>query len=436
MAKIHEIVEIACKNKNMNDLQRYNFDKNSLLVTDNNNNIPLMIAAEFGYIDAIKLLDDKADELLGYDVYKIFKIRNNEGLNALSIAAKNQHVEAVIKLYELGAYDTFSANQNDWEMYANMQIDKDIDPKAIANTLKQDALRRLTQIYRKNVYNLVIDSNTAQSQLLPAIRKLGNINDIVYDDNTALFHAVLHGNVSAVKLLLEERATVYPEIVPNALDSKNNEIISLLSQNIPIHTSDASWGSLLDILFEHAIKNNDAPSITHLVPIMTIAKLQEALLYSSELGANDSVKCLLRHKVSVNSLENNHRKRTPLMLAVKGGHVTTANILLENKANIHIRSEGGIGLTAIDYAKIYRRKECIHLLRCAYAYEKFNRTTLTQAIADNDVDLILDNINNSDDLNLAVSFAKEIKLSKDFIKSFQDQAQNKIKMSQIKRFMN
>lgn len=419
MANIHVIVEQACRANDLHALKALRIDRRDILLTDDRLRAPLMLAAFYGNPSVIRYLEDQAEKLLGYDLYKIFNMRDIDGNNALSIAAKNNHTAAVVTLYELGGYDTFSANETDWIAYANMQVQTDEDYRKIAYTLQLDAKRRLTAIYKKDLYDIITDSNRKQSEILTALKKIANVDEPIYDEHPALYHAVLHGNTSGIMLLLKEGAHVTPDMVPIALDSKNEEAIGLLGANIPTDLKIINWGYLLDVLLDHAVKTNNARVILRLLPNMTVPKLQEALLYSAELGQDDVVKCLLKHGVDVNATEANHRSRTPLMLAAKKGHTSTVRILLMNGANIHPRSEHGIGLTALEYAKIYRRKECISLLLASYALEKYGNNPITKAAASSDINAILSHVKDATGLQTAINVAKETRQSKAFIKELQ-----------------
>lgn len=418
MANIHALVTQACKTNDLQILKDIKFEPRTLMAKDQEGRIPLLIAAAFGNIAVIKFLDDKADELLGYEVYKIFSERDAQGYNALSLAAKNQHTTAVVVLYELGAYDIFTANEQDWETYAHLQIEPREDNENVARTLQQDAWRRLADIYNKRLYNEVTYAHTKKESIRNAVNKVGDINTLIYDEHSALYHAVRYRNVTAIKELLELGARIDPEMIPIALDSKDEEIISLLGEYIPLSIRPLHWGSLLDILLDHAIRKNNAKMAQRLIPNMTKTKLEEALIYSAELGSDDLVQTLLKHGVDVNCREDSHRARTPAMLAAKNGNLSTLQILLAHGANLRLRSERGLftGLTALDYAKIYQRKNCVKLLREEQALQKFGDNPVNRAAAHGSM-IELDYAHpDKESLKAAIRVAKESHQSAAFVK--------------------
>lgn len=434
MAKIHDLVQAACKTSDLKALKSLEIEPMDLMSVDLENRTPLMIAASYGKVPIIKYLDDKAEELLGYDIYKVFTIRDNNDCSPLSVAAKNGHIEAVVTLYELGAYDSFTAKIADWIIFANMSIDSTKDEHGIAQTLQKDAKKRLAEIYRNNLYNVVKNPQAQVMEIRRAITNIGDVNAIVYDEHPALYHAVIYGNVTAVKILLEEGARVAPDMIPLALDSKNDEVISLLGQFVPLNAKAINWGYLLDILLDHAIKANDANVAVRLLPNMTMKKLQEALIYSAEVGSIDVLKCLLKHGVDVNSTEDSHRTRTAAMLAAKRGRVNVLKLLIDNGANLHLRSEHGIGLTALDYAKIYGRKNCQRLILESLALEKYGNTALNRAAAHGELDTVLAGSKDEASLNVALDVAKETKQPASFIRELKKYLNTKFPRSKVFSF--
>lgn len=416
MAKVHDLVKDACKKGEAAILLDVISNKDEILEQDSNGNTPLMIAASVGSLPIIKFIDDRADELLGYDIYKIFSIRDKKGLSVLSIAAKNNNTAAVVYLYELGGYDSFTANRTDWEAYANMQINPNEDKNGIAKRLQLDAKTKLNAIYKKDLYEIVIDHNSTQKSIRDAISHFDSVDYPIYDEQPALYHAVVNQNVSAMKVLLDMGAKVKPEMLPIALDSKNEEIIELVGANIPQNIQAIEWGALLDIFFDHAIRKNNVAIIDRLIANMTMTKLQEALIYSAELGCNSALNYLLEHGVDVNSKENDHRARTALMMAAKKGNTETLKILLAHGANIHLRSERKLGLTALEYAKVYRHKECVQILQQAYVIEQYGDNPLVHAATTADLSGVLSHARDEKHLVMAINIAKATKQPKQFIR--------------------
>ncbi len=186
MRNIYEIVSQSIEKSNMDELKSLSLSKEDLISQDPSGMNIVMIAASQGSIKTLKYLVAYADRILGYDVYKIFSARDHFGLTAISLAATNNHTDTLVKLYELGAYDSLTANQQDWHAFANMVIDADLDKDKIAYKLKSDAKHKLEQIYNKDLYSLVIDSQSSQKEILGAIETVGNVNAKIYDEQPAL----------------------------------------------------------------------------------------------------------------------------------------------------------------------------------------------------------------------------------------------------------
>lgn len=77
------------------------------------------------------------------------------------------------------------------------------------------------------------------------------------------------------------------------------------------------------------------------------------LHYAATNGHDDIVKLLLDHSAFVDSASPNGT--TPMMMAARGGHITTVKLLLDEGADLTIKNQ--IGLTAISFAKQYKRTE-------------------------------------------------------------------------------
>ncbi len=214
-------------------------------------------------------------------------------------------------------------------------------------------------------------------------------------------------------------------MVPIALDTKNEEIISLIGSNITVDDR-KSWASLLELLFAHAIRVNDAATINNLVKHISKDRLEEGLIYSAEIGTDSALRALLKNGVDVDSKEHNKRARTALMLAAKKGHPNAIKVLLSFGANIHLRSERRIGLTALEYAKIYRRRECIKVLRLAYVYEKYGDSPLVRSVDEGDLNEILVFAKDEPSLITAINIAKALKQPRSLIRKLRIQLKRSI----------
>ncbi len=67
------------------------------------------------------------------------------------------------------------------------------------------------------------------------------------------------------------------------------------------------------------------------------------------------MKLLLDHSAYVDAGSPNGT--TPLMMAARGGHVSTVKLLLDNGADLTVKNQ--IGLTALDFAKTYKEPDVV-----------------------------------------------------------------------------
>lgn len=83
-----------------------------------------------------------------------------------------------------------------------------------------------------------------------------------------------------------------------------------------------------------------------------------ALHYAAAAGCDAIVKILLENAAYIDAESPN--KTTPLMMAVRGVHLTTVQLLLDEGADWQLKNERG--LTALDFAAAQPDQQIIHLL--------------------------------------------------------------------------
>lgn len=84
-----------------------------------------------------------------------------------------------------------------------------------------------------------------------------------------------------------------------------------------------------------------------------------ALHYAAASGCDELVKLLLDHAAYIDAESPN--KTTPLMMAVRGAHLKTVRLLLEEGADLTLTNERG--LSALDFADAQASRQIINLLR-------------------------------------------------------------------------
>ncbi|HTR06097.1 MAG TPA: ankyrin repeat domain-containing protein [Paraburkholderia sp.] len=79
------------------------------------------------------------------------------------------------------------------------------------------------------------------------------------------------------------------------------------------------------------------------------------LHYAAANGNDDVAKLLIGYSADVNALSPNGT--TPLMMAARGDHLTTLQVLLEHGATLGAKNQ--IGMTALDFARQYKAPDAI-----------------------------------------------------------------------------
>jgi uncharacterized protein len=82
------------------------------------------------------------------------------------------------------------------------------------------------------------------------------------------------------------------------------------------------------------------------------------LHYAATNGQDEAAKVLLDHSAYVDTASPNGT--TPLMMAARGNHPTTVNLLLDQGADPAVKNQ--LGLTALDFAKHYKAPDATEIL--------------------------------------------------------------------------
>jgi uncharacterized protein len=80
-----------------------------------------------------------------------------------------------------------------------------------------------------------------------------------------------------------------------------------------------------------------------------------ALHYAAAVGRNDIVQLLLENSAYIDAEAPN--KTTPIMMAARGGHILTVKLLLDEGADVTLKTTDG--LTAIDFAKLHGHTDIV-----------------------------------------------------------------------------
>jgi uncharacterized protein len=90
------------------------------------------------------------------------------------------------------------------------------------------------------------------------------------------------------------------------------------------------------------------------------------LHYAAANGHDEMVQLLIKHSAYIDAASPNGT--TPLMMAARGNHITTAKVLLDAGADPRVKNQ--LGMTALDFAKLYHAKDVTEGLEAMFANDK------------------------------------------------------------------
>jgi hypothetical protein len=90
------------------------------------------------------------------------------------------------------------------------------------------------------------------------------------------------------------------------------------------------------------------------------------LHYAAANGADAVAQLLIDHSAYLDAASPNGT--TPLMMAARGNHITMAKVLLDAGADPRVKNQ--LGMTALDFAKLYHAKDVTEGLEAMFANER------------------------------------------------------------------
>ena len=290
------------------------------LFTDNTNQI--MMAAEIGHSDILKLLLDVRPQ----DIDN----KDNNGSTSLSKAAFQGHKESVELLLNRGANINHKDNDNQTAlMIAAFQGHKEIvelllDRGANINEKDNDGSTALTYAAfqgHKEIVELLLD-------------KGANINEKHNDGSTALMKAAFQGYKEAVELLLDRGA--------NVNEKDNNGSTALIFAATKGHKEAAA------LLLDRGAYVDEIDNYN-----------RTALMFAAYHGHKEVIELLLDRGANIDEIDNNNR--TALMGAAYNGHKETVEVLLDRGADATIAWNDG--RTALTLAHTRGHQEVAQILQ-------------------------------------------------------------------------
>ncbi|MEI6079337.1 MAG: ankyrin repeat domain-containing protein [bacterium] len=298
-----------------------------------------------------KLLDDldaKIDEI------------DNGGKTALIWAASLGKIKAVTTLVELGADRTIK----DKNLKTAAMIAKDKGYSEIVAVLESKTKKE--QAEDNLFYSAKMGSNT--DKIADYVKKDGaNVNAVDTAGKTPLIWAVVHGNTTAVSILvydLDADMTIKDLYNKTAVDYATDPWIKEILEAKKNNTVDDKTK-----LFE-AAKTGDLLTIKELFNKHSMAYItgtkntddMTALMYAAEKGQTEMVIELVNtYKANINA--GDIYNMTPLMVAAYAGKAETIDTMVSDlKAQLELKTVGNITYTALLWAASVGKVESIDKL--------------------------------------------------------------------------
>ena len=350
---------------------------------------PLMLAAEYGHADVIKLLIEKGAD---------FSIMDGGGQNALCIAAQNGQVSAVAVFFELGLANANSTDHwktpiltiaagNGHKDLVQFLLDNGAEVNRLggfggSSTAIKDAVcgnhieivkllldagadvnlgDEIDKLKPSNALPVLYmacqtyDGEKINMDMLKLLLDAGANVNAMYGD-TALYQAAENGDMDAVRLLLDYGADVnlgretplIAALYGDEYSKDNRAMVQLLLDNgADVHrcTDTGLWSSTMLAAVHHP----------------------ECLPLLIEAGADINYVC---------RGITDYYSYTALMWAAEDGVTESVKILLENGADIHAKNKNG--RTALDLAMNNQHTEVVQLLQAAGAKNSENYCPQTE----------------------------------------------------------
>ncbi|MCJ1282218.1 hypothetical protein MMC26_001541 [Xylographa opegraphella] len=290
-------------------------DKNGYFSTLQENNLAYLAAAKIGSLEAVRLLLDRREVTLN--------CKDHYGSTALELAAKNGHIEVVKFLLDRSAYckddnnhdrallSAISSSNQYYELVKifcttgkfnpNAQGENGNTPLYYAACSKDDSSRTEN------------GEDTTEFLL-----ELGADPNLLNEEGRGPLHeAALHNHTKTVKLLLKHGADPTTEDrlgytpLRSAIRYKSRDTVSIL----------------LDVDFSDPAKRK--------------TYMESTLIYAARTGDRDTILSILDKcpDIDINCVDG--EGKTPLLLAVDGGHQSTARFLAKRRARQDIADADG-----------------------------------------------------------------------------------------------
>ena len=208
---------------------------------------------------------------------------------------------------------------------------------------------------------------------VPGVRKYAvegfDVNEKTKQGKTALILASAAGHAKVVEALLDLGADIQAQdnngataLILAATEGHADAVKILLNRGADVAAKDHDGGTaLLNAVF-FGYRDAAAELLKYKQGIEAI-DLNEAVLIAAGMGHIDIVKDMIKNQVSVNVIGRNNR--TPLMAAVKFGHVDMARLLVDNGSDPVPQDSDGS--TALSVAQELGNQEIIAMIEKALA---------------------------------------------------------------------
>ncbi|XP_067661560.1 ankyrin repeat domain-containing protein 50-like [Haliotis asinina] len=299
---------------------------------------PVMLAADHGHKEVIELLINHRADLSAID-----KVGNN----ILHIACESGHVDVVQYLLSLKLLDINSRVWNNWTPV--MSATEEGHKEVIELLINHRADLSIIDKGGNNILHIACESGHIDVvQYFLSLNCL-DINSRGWRKWTPVMLAAYHGHNEVIKLLINHTADLSisgkggDNILHIACQSGHTDVVQYLLSLNSLDINSRGWKKRTPVMLAAKGGHKEVIEllINHRADLSTIDKVGNNILHiACESGHIDVVQYLL----SLDSLDINSRgwkKRTPVMLAAKGGHKEVIELLINHRADLSVSGKGG-----------------------------------------------------------------------------------------------
>ena len=321
--------------------------------------IPLVKASKYGHVNVVSFLIEQGTNI---------NFQDEKGKTPLIKASKNGHMNVVSFLVEQGA----NVNVQDKEGNAPLMLATTNGHMNVVSFLVKQGANMNLQDKEGNTPLMSASKNGDMYVVSFLVEQGANVNVQDKEGNTPLMLASKNGHVNVVTFLAEQGAMVDLQdkkgktALHHALKSNFQchsktvleTVRSLIKSGVNVNATTNDSCTPLTI----AIKHCDVQVINFLIKHGANVELQDKdgrTALHHAVGNYETVRCLIENGANVNATTNDNC--TPLMIASKYDDLRVINLLIKHGANVELQDKDG--RTALYHAVMepwnYRTVRCL-----------------------------------------------------------------------------